>query len=76
VSGYAAAARIQRAAPRLGPSLVADDRPRDRPPQLPVGPVLVVADGDVLDPLIDRWAAFRDRWAQLTFYLFDGEGWR
>jgi hypothetical protein len=23
-----------------------------------------------------RWRAARERWAQLTFYLFDPDGWR
>jgi hypothetical protein len=27
-------------------------------------------------PLSDRWAAFRDRWSELTFYLFDPQSWR
>jgi hypothetical protein len=30
----------------------------------------------VRDSLIDRYQAARDRWSQLTFYLFDAEGWR
>jgi hypothetical protein len=28
------------------------------------------------DPLVDRWAAVRDRWSELTFYLFDPQSWR
>jgi hypothetical protein len=36
----------------------------------------VLADTLVRDSLIDRLQAARDRWSQLTFYLFDAEGWR
>ena len=28
------------------------------------------------DPLIDRLTAISERWSQLTFYLFNAEGWR
>jgi hypothetical protein len=24
----------------------------------------------------ERWQAFRERWSQLTFFLFDPESWR
>jgi hypothetical protein len=24
----------------------------------------------------ERWQAFRERWSQLTFFLFDSESWR
>ena len=30
----------------------------------------------VADPMGDRWAAIRDRWTELTFYLFDPQSWR
>ena len=26
--------------------------------------------------LAERWTRLRELWAQTTFYLFDGEGWR
>ena len=35
--------------------------------------VAAVDDGD---PLIDRLTAISERWSQLTFYLFNAEGWR
>jgi hypothetical protein len=37
----------------------------------------MTADSPGLDELLgERWAAFRARWSQLTFYLFDADGWR
>ncbi len=35
-----------------------------------------VAAVDDADPLIDRLTAISERWSQLTFYLFNAEGWR
>jgi hypothetical protein len=35
--------------------------------------VAAVDDGD---PLIDRLTSVGERWSQLTFYLFNAEGWR
>jgi hypothetical protein len=26
--------------------------------------------------LAETWAAIRERWSQLTFYVFDAESWR
>jgi hypothetical protein len=78
MSGYVASARIVRAAPRLA-------RPGgqfetfDRAPQ-PESPELVIVDADRRvdhDPtLAERLNAFRERWSQLTFYLFDANSWR
>jgi hypothetical protein len=84
MSGYAAVARIERARPRI----VARERdlgwPGDEPaltlgavvaasrrPTIDVGPATESA-----DPLIERWAAFRERLSALTFFLFNAEGWR
>ncbi len=81
MSGYAATARIQGAAPRLvgagrdpwaGTIPIAD---------APAGLVeLEPGVGDHLSPppptLAERWDAARERWSQLTFYLFSAESWR
>jgi hypothetical protein len=75
MSAYAATARIDRSSPHLvigrseryeGNARAASD-PED---------VIVVAAADSIYPLRDRLAAARERWSQLTFYLFDGDGWR
>jgi hypothetical protein len=77
MSAYAAAARIDRVEPRLlmgrpvrgdvdFPWVVAE----------PEEAVADLAPIDDSDPLIDRLAAARARWSQLTFYLFDAESWR
>jgi hypothetical protein len=73
MNGFAASGRVQRTAPRLvraggvERSFVASRQSAD-----------VTELVDVCDPgpLSDRWAAFRDRWSELTFYLFDPQSWR
>jgi hypothetical protein len=78
MSAYVATARIERATPRLvlgrepGANTwdwVAQNAPADLR-EADIGAESVV------DPLIERLSAVRDRWSQLTFYLFDAEGWR
>ncbi len=82
MSGYATAARIRGVTPRLvraGPdpwgaiTAVAV-------PVLEEVPVVVPGRGDAIDPpgptLAERWTAARERWSQLTFYVFDAESWR
>ncbi len=72
MSGFAASRRIERVSPRLA------DRGANR------DVANIEADEDFIelvdvrtaDPLIDRWAAFRERWSELTFYLFDPQSWR
>ena len=82
MSGYAATARIERVRPRLAAAPMGTDvaafariatgRLRDEH-QAP-GPEL--ADTAVRDSLVERMETIRERWAQLTFYLFDADGWR
>jgi hypothetical protein len=77
MSAYAATARVNPVTPRLviGRPIGGADEP---------SPVTVQPDEDIADlapiddsdPLIDRLAAARARWSQLTFYLFDAESWR
>lgn len=78
MSGYAAAARIERAAPRFVGSSAPNDAVVGRWAALADDPSLTTPEADAHDddPFIERWAAFRDRWTQLTFFLFDAEGWR
>ena len=72
MSGFAASRRIERVSPRLAhrgadgdvATIEADED------------VIELVDVRTADPLIDRWAAFRERWSELTFYLFDPQSWR
>jgi len=72
---YAATARIERIAPHL---LIG------QPNRGAVGAWLVeseltvveVAAVDDADPFVDRLTAISERWSQLTFFLFNAEGWR
>jgi hypothetical protein len=85
MSGYVALARSVRGTPRLARSGAVGDWLADRfvepasGPAAPLGPSIVEADPDAATEsggLDGRWAAFRDRWSQLTFFLFDPNSWR
>jgi hypothetical protein len=78
MSAYVASARIDRVAPRLVIGH-AEDRDADAwapIPLRPEDPVVDLAASDADDPLVDLVTTARERWSQLTFYLFDAEGWR
>jgi hypothetical protein len=78
VNGYAASARVIRAKPRL------IDRGRwtdSAPAWAALEPVVedvdvVVGGGGPAVSLAERCERFRDRWAQLTFFLTDPNSWR
>ena len=74
MSAYAATARIERVRPRvaIGRPRVDDGRFWVVDSEVQVD-VAAVDDGD---PLFDRLTAIGERWSQLTFYLFNAEGWR
>jgi hypothetical protein len=72
MSGFAASGRVERVSPRLARGR-ADGADATR--QANDG-VTELVDVRTADPLIDRWAAFRERWSELTFYLFDPQSWR
>jgi len=79
MSGYVASARIVGAAPRLARA----ERPVEpairQSPAPAIETLIVEADpavGDGWSALIDRVQAARERWAQLTFFLFDANSWR
>ena len=72
---YAATARIERIAPHL-----VIGRPRDdvvetwgMPSDFLDVDAAAVHDRD---PFLDRLTAISERWSQLTFFLFNAEGWR
>ena len=74
MSAYAATARIERVTPRI-----AIGQPRDGDLASWIVESEVTADVAAIhddDPLVDRLTAVSERWSQLTFYLFNAEGWR
>jgi hypothetical protein len=74
MDGYRVSARIDRATPRLarhGPER------RATAGLAPEGPEPFDLVGRPLDDaLLERWATFRERWSQTTFFLFDANSWR
>jgi len=74
VATYAASARIDRANPRLdrGAARRSADAPWRAPADERDEPLVV----DMGPATNERWIAFRERWSQLTFFLFDPESWR
>ena len=81
MSAYAAMARIERVSPRLVPAelRLETDPPWSRDAESPPTMILLQADDVLPGPaptLPERWAAARERWGQLTFYLFDPQSWR
>jgi hypothetical protein len=71
---YAASARIDRANPRLdrGAARRASDTAWQATIDDSSEPLVV----DMTPATTERWVAFRERWSQLTFFLFDPESWR
>lgn len=79
MSGYVASARIVRSAPRLARGGATDAwRPPDPPSLAPAASqVIETIRGEPVEPGDDgRLAAIRERWSQLTFFLFDPNSWR
>jgi hypothetical protein len=73
MNGFATGGPVKQAWPRVaGPRAVDHDGTLNRP----LRDVTQLVDVTIADPLVDRWAAFRDRWSALTFYLFDPQSWR
>ncbi len=79
MSGYVASGRIVSASPRLARS----DRPAigtDEAPRIAPSPAIVIeADPGAAaapGPIVVRLRAARERWSQLTFFLFDPNSWR
>ena len=83
MSGYVASARIVHAAPRL----VRADRPVEQRSAvaLPALADTLIVESDppgvgaasrIAERGAERAAAVRERWSQLTFFLFDPNSWR
>ena len=75
MTGHVAPVRLERVQPR---------RPADRrdpPGASPTDhddePVVIDLVGGADDALLgERWTRLREAWAQMTFFLFDGDSWR
>jgi hypothetical protein len=72
MSGFAVSGRVERVSPRL----VRGSADRDATANDESEDAIDLVDVRTADPLVDRWAAFRERWSELTFYLFDPQSWR
>ena len=78
MSGYVASSRIERGSARLTHPW-ADRRTGDGAERAPAATsaIWVESGTDTApSPIAVRWTAFRERWSQLTFYLFDPDSWR
>ena len=75
MTGHVAPVRLERVQPRGH-----EDR-RDPPGASLTDrddePVVIDLVGGAEDALLgERWTRFREVWAQMTFFLFDGDSWR
>ena len=78
MNGYVASGRIARGTARVGhPRSETRAALGDDPP---IGAAVAWIEAPADDPrpgaLRERWSAARERWSQLTFYLFDPNSWR
>lgn len=77
MAAYAVIARIGRVDPHL---VVGDVERRDDPPDrgvpIAIDAAVAVEDTVPYETFGDRIQRARERWAQLTFFLFDPESWR
>lgn len=85
MSGYVASARIVRGTPRIahGDRCVAGVHELALPAAASAANAATAATAAIVESAppapergAGRWAAIRDRWSQLTFYLFDTNSWR
>ena len=84
MSGYAVSAQIRSATPRIASSgMLGWPEPGTggHGRQSPADALIVTLDPDDAVPppeptAAERWEAIRERWGQLTFYLFDADSWR
>ncbi|HEX2754601.1 MAG TPA: hypothetical protein VHM48_04020 [Candidatus Limnocylindrales bacterium] len=79
MSGYIAAGRVVRASPRLAAAARTVERATDGGTPAATEARIVEGDGGgghAPSRLSERRSALRERWSQLTFYLFDPNSWR
>jgi hypothetical protein len=73
MAGFVVSARVERTAPHL---VRAGGGEADDPTDRQAGQVADLADIRVADPVRDRLVVIRDRWSEMTFFLFDPQSWR
>jgi hypothetical protein len=80
MSGYVASARIVRGTPQLAraSNRTAEGWTEPLPAAPPEGLIVDADAGPALTAggLVERVQAIRERWSQLTFFLFDPNSWR
>lgn len=77
MNGYAASARIHRPSARRSRAWEVIGQPLAAEPDVPAVAWIEASSDEVRrGRLSTRWTAFRERWSQLTFYLFDPDSWR
>lgn len=78
MSGYVASGRIVHATPRIagGERPIGSDRERSTAAPSTELVETTAAGTTAQDPIAERWSAARERFSQLTFYLFDPDSWR
>ena len=79
MSGYVASARIVRAAPRIARPGAVRDGFAERAAAPAIETIILESDPSVdagSGGLAERVGAVRERWSQLTFFLFDPNSWR
>ena len=77
MSGFVASGRIASASPRFArPASEAGNSERVTVAVSLSNRGSELIEVQVVEPLGDRCAAIRDRWTELTFYLFDPQSWR
>ena len=77
MSGYVASARIVRASPRLARATATTEPGNSWSGVADEASIIDASAVHAGGPTVaERLDALRERWAQLTFFLFDGESWR
>ena len=79
MSAYHASARIVGATPRLAGATLRGETPIAAPARAASEAMILVGDrvvGHGPNRLAERRSAIRERWSQLTFFLFDPNSWR
>ncbi len=75
MTGHVAPVRLERVQPRR--PVARRDPPGASLTDHDDGPVVIDLVGGDEDTLLgERWTRLRERWAQMTFFLFDGDSWR
>ena len=74
MAAYVVSARIDRGRPHIAASTWAHAQPVDRPAA--AEPLLIDTSPPGQRDMELRWEAVRERWSQLTFFLFDPQSWR